>query len=201
MTEEIKINEQATKAQLQRLREAVSAMQRAVEIYAKWFTDIVEEATRFSDDFTRLLAEDLDEAGLLEPRSRNLPPSNISDDLSRDDFDETYGSFDVGGEFSVHQLWVSTPDAMSLALYVRTSLKVHDDGDTCTLFVTTHGLHGRLVPDLTGPDELLTFRYRKSDFVEPSEDYRGQVLTHIIEVLQAHFEYHKGDEPWIAHSE
>ena len=90
---------------------------------------------------------------------------------------------------------------MSLALYVRTSLKVHDDGDTCTLFVTTHGLHGRLVPDLTGPDELLTFRYRKTDFVEPSEDYRGQVLTHIIEVLQAHFECHKGDEPWIAHSE
>lgn len=98
MTEEIKINEQATKAQLQRLREAVSAMQRAVEIYAKWFTDIVEEATRFSDDFIRLLAEGLDEAGLLEPRSRNLPPSNISDDLSRTDFDETYGSFDVGGE-------------------------------------------------------------------------------------------------------
>ena len=56
MTEEIKINEQATKAQLQRLREAVSAMQRAVEIYAKWFMDIVEEATRFSDDFIRLLA-------------------------------------------------------------------------------------------------------------------------------------------------
>lgn len=42
MTEEIKINEQATKAQLQRLREAVSAMQEAAEIYVKWFTDIVE---------------------------------------------------------------------------------------------------------------------------------------------------------------
>lgn len=55
MTEETKINEQAMKAQLQRLREDVSVMQRAVEIYAKWFTDIVEEATRFSDDFIRLL--------------------------------------------------------------------------------------------------------------------------------------------------
>lgn len=201
MTEETEINELAVKAQQQRMREAVSTMQRAAEIYVKWFTDIVEEATRFSDDFTRLLAEDLDEAGLLEPRSRNLPPSNLSDDLSRGDFDETYGFLDVGGEFSIRQLWVSTPDAMSLALYVRTSLKVHDDDDACTLFVTTHGLHGRLAPDLTGPDELLTFRYRKSDFVEPSEDYRGQMLTRIVEVLRGYFDLHKGDEPWIAHND
>lgn len=98
MTEGTKINELAVKAQLQRMREAASAMQRAAEIYIKWFTDIVEEATRFSDDFIRMLAEDLDEVGLLEPRSRNFPPSNISDDLSRTDFDETYGFLDVGGE-------------------------------------------------------------------------------------------------------